>query len=132
MVLTPVSFVITQIELLAFPHTNNGVDWDVADEPDVLITINSGTQANLTQFVSNAFPNSFAPLTYTHQQGLSTTLADPSITYTIGAWDVDESNLTVLMGQKHFRPLDIVKGFPTTVHLTWPGWDCYMDVVWKF
>ena len=130
-ILAPDSILVTKIELSVFPTQGEEPGWDLNDPPDVFVTINEGLKAKLSGFQSSCFTDSYAPLVFTSEQGLPTCLTRLTETYTVGAWDVDDDG-SFLMDQKHFIPMANVEGFPEKIHLTWPGWSCWLYVEWKF
>ena len=130
--LIPTSVVITKINLLIFPSTKNGLSWDDASGPDVFLTLNKGHNADMTDFITPNYTDHFAPLVFDSSYGLPYTIIKPDANYTIGAWDDEGTGAPEWMDEKTFIALDQSTGFPLTIHLTWPGWDCYLYVEWKF
>ena len=132
---TPASIKITQIALNSFPDLdNNGNDWDfahVGDNPDVFLSINSGSIANDVQ-TTQVENEAFSGLTPYFRPVTALVLSNPANTYTIGVWDYDTTDPDDLMGTINFTPNNFKSGFPQSFNLSSGGISLTVDVVWNF
>jgi hypothetical protein len=131
--LTPVSVDVNQVTVTSFSHTDgSGAGWDLTDGPDPFVSLNSGTTAVLTQFVSNYYTNQFAPLTFGTSAGFPCHIPSPGSTYTIYIWDYDSTSGSDGIGGFYFKFTDFDSGFPSSFVLSGGGISITLYVTWNF
>lgn len=111
---------------------SSGGGWDAiaGNGPDVFLTVNSGTTANLNSFVSSVYDN-VTGQTLTYSSGLPITLASPNSNYTVAVWDEDTAS-NDFMGGVYFIPNNFKAGFPSSFNLTTASLTIVLNVTWLF
>lgn len=110
---TPANMTITQIDIVDFPGSNGGSDWDVLidTDPDIIIEIeNDGTSSNI--FTSASF-NNMADGSQFSINGLDILVESPNQSYTIKMID-DDLIGSESMGDITFTPW-VGGSFPATI-----------------
>lgn len=112
--ITPTSMTITQIDVIDFPGTDNGSDWDpfVDTDPDILIElVDDGTSSIL--YTSSTFSNQ-ADGSQFSINGLDIAITGPTSTYTLTMVDYDATSGDDPMGNITFTPYN-GSSFPSTI-----------------
>ncbi|MEP7195407.1 MAG: hypothetical protein ABI851_02740 [Saprospiraceae bacterium] len=109
--LTPSQLTILKVELIGFPATNSGAEWDLNSGPDIYAAISfSGINiwASTKQF-ENANPSSI----YEFIPANGLVVSNPKSNYMIRLYDHDELDSDDLMGEINFIPDSRVGGLQT-------------------
>lgn len=134
--LTPVSMTINSVTITDYPSTQpNGSGWDLTTAPDCFITINFGTTADQTGFVSGYTYENVSPGTQMpFNTGFPINLNNPNSPYVIAIWDKDSPSPTAddEMDAFQFVPNNYNSGFPSTLPLSTSTFAATFDVTWNF
>lgn len=127
----PTGFTITRVDVLHYPETDgNGSDWDITDDADIQLCLNSGTTANQNAWVSQTLTNASALNPHTFYPGQTLLL---NSYYTISLWDYDSTTSNDYIAGYYFTPGYYKTGFPSTISIgDAGGLQLVMYVTWNF
>jgi hypothetical protein len=110
----------------------SGGGWDAlaGNGPDVFLTFNQGTTANLDGYVSGVY-NNVTGQDLEFSNGLPINLGTPSSSYTLGVWDEDTLEYE-FMGGIYFTPNNFSSGFPPSITIQVGAFSFTLAVIWNF
>lgn len=132
-VLKPTSMVIKKVQIFSF-----NPNWDPYDEnePDIVVTINPGNTANLSNKTLPEYNCAYGKIvTFGSESYPLYEIKNLHIDWTIGMWDFDSVIDYDWIGGKVFKPISYVTGFPSEIRLynpNLPTTDIVLHVAWKF
>ncbi len=130
-VLTPTAMKINKITVTSYPTTSGGSLWDPSSNADVYISINSGTTANNTDFITGYYSDvTGGSLTY--QTDFPATINTPGNNWTFSIWDYDTVDADDFMTGFYFKPNSKASGFPSTFTVSTTSLTMVFYVEWVF
>ncbi len=114
---TPTKVTITQIDIIDFPGTDGGSNWDVVidTDPDIYLELIDDGTSNVA-WTSSTFDN-VADGTQFSINGLSIEITNVSDSYSIKMWDDDATSGDDLMTTAGFTPFNGIS-FPASFTIT--------------
>lgn len=132
----PTSMTITGITVNDWPGVGN--DWDAAGYPDILVTINSGTEANFYDYQTGTIweVHSGDEVSFSVSKKITSLYSD----WSVAIWDDDSSQPQIFsaepMGGYYFYPSNYFNDFPSTIVLynsaSSPNLKLTLTVSWAF
>ncbi|MBK6546382.1 MAG: hypothetical protein IPG12_14090 [Saprospiraceae bacterium] len=128
--ITPQSILVEGINLKTFPLLDNGVPWDLLDDPDLYIVITyNGLEIYSTR--SNVKLNS-AGSSATWAVFPALFLDEPLNKYSIGVFDYDDLNGDDFIGGISFTPYSSNNNFPFIIDLSCVGCNTEWSLLIKY
>jgi PKD repeat protein len=128
---TPSKLILSKIQIIKFPSTDNGAGWDLTSGADIYPELSLGSTIvwSSQTFYENADPSNV----YEFDVNPTFDLTSPTSQYSISLYDYDDTSADDFMGGINFSPYSATNGFPSIIELDAGGdvaFRIYVSYAW--